>query len=250
MQTASFIEITEDHLLGGRVRLCQPAAGYRAAIDPVMLAATVAAGAGDRVLDLGCGVGAAALCLLSRLPEVRVTGVELQPELARLARLNAEANGRGGSFAVIEGSVAALPAGLGGFDHVMTNPPFHQAERGTAPSGSIKATANVEGEVDLVQWLKAAVRMLRPKGQLAIIHRADRLADLLAALRGRGVGAIRILPLWPRVGRPAGRVIVLARKGSRAPLDLLPGLVLHGDDGGYTEAAEAVLRSAQGLAGP
>ncbi len=250
MQTASCFDVTEDLLLGGRVSLRQPASGYRAAIDPVMLAAAMAAKAGESVLDLGCGVGAAALCLLARLPELRVTGLELQPELAELARHNAEANGRTGGFVVVEGSVAAPPAGLGGFDHVMTNPPFLRPESGTSPPAAIKAVANVEGEVDLGRWIKAAVKLLKPKGRLAVIHRADRLADLLDALKGRGVGAIQVLPLWPKPERPAGRVIVLARKGARAPLEILPGLVLHRDDGGFTEAAEAVLRGARALGGP
>ena len=247
MPPTSLFRVTEDRLLGGRVGLRQPAEGYRAAIDPVMLAAAVAAAPGDRVLDLGCGVGAAALCLLERLPGLRATGLEVQPELAELARHNAGINGRAESFQVMEGSVAALASGLGGFDHVMTNPPFHRAGRGSPPPGAIKAIANVEGEVDLASWLKAAVALLRPKGWLTVIHRADRLADLVAALTGTGGGAVRILPLWPKPGRPAGRVIVSARKGSRAPSELLPGLVLHRDDGGYTEAAQAVLRDGGAL---
>lgn len=250
MPKSSVFDVTEDLLLGGRLRLCQPAGGYRAAIDPVMLAAAVSPEPGASVLDLGCGVGAAALCLLARLPKSRVTGLEIQPGLAELARRNAQANGRAESFRVVEGSVAAPPLDLGGFDHVMTNPPFHRPERGTVPPVAIKAAANVEGEADLALWLKAAVKLLKPKGRLAVIHRADRLADLLAALEGRGVGAIRIVPLWPKPGRPAGRVILLARKGSRAPLEILPGLVLHRDTGGFTEAAEAVLRGAQALGCP
>jgi tRNA1(Val) A37 N6-methylase TrmN6 len=136
---------------------------------------------------------------------------------------------------------------LGGFDHVMTNPPFTPSGRGTRPPGEIKATANMEGEVDLSGWIKAAAKLLNPKGRLVVIHRADRLADLLAAMTGRGLGGIRILPLWPKSGRPAGRVIVSARNGSRRALELLPGLVLHGEDGGHTQAAEAVLRHGESL---
>jgi tRNA1(Val) A37 N6-methylase TrmN6 len=105
----------------------------------------------------------------------------------------------------------------------------------------------MEGEVDLAGWIKAAAKLLNPKGRLVIIHRADRLADLLAALKGRGLGGIRILPLWPKQGRPASRVIVSVRKGSRRGLDLLPGLVLHRPDGGHTAEAEAVLRHCKAL---
>lgn len=248
---------TEDRLLGGRVRLRQPRDGYRAAIDPVLLAALVPAVAGERVLDLGCGAGAAALCLLSRVPGIQVTGLELQPALADLARGNAALSGWAERFHVIEGSVLAAPPEVtaDGFDHVMTNPPYLEAGKANAPPGPSKAAANVEGEGGLAGWMKAAVKLLRPKGRLAVVHRADRLADLLAALRGRGVGELRIHPLWPKPGRSAGRVLLSARKGVRTPLELCPGLVLHCDDGSYTEAAERVLRcgeafTAQGCSVP
>jgi tRNA1(Val) A37 N6-methylase TrmN6 len=246
---AGTISITEDRLLGGRVALRQPAEGYRAAIDPVLLAAAVRATAGDRVLDLGCGVGSAALCLLARVPDLRVTGLELQPRLAEIARENAVLNGVADRLHIEEGSVLAPPPTLAGqaFDHVMTNPPFLEGGKVRVPPMASKATANVEGEADLAAWIKAAVKFVKPKGRLVVIHRADRLGDLLAALEGRGVGEIRILPLWPKRGRPAGRVVVTARRAVRTPLDLLPGLVLHEDDGGYTAAAEAVLRGAEAL---
>jgi tRNA1(Val) A37 N6-methylase TrmN6 len=240
---------SDDRLLGGRVRLRQPLHGYRAAIDPVLLAAAVPAVEGDSVLDLGCGVGAAALCLLARLTGVRVTGLEVQPELAALARENAASNGFADRFTVVEGSLLAPPPLVqDGYDHVMTNPPFLAEGSGTRAPVLSKATANMEeGEVDLGAWIKAAAKLLRPKGRLALIHRADRLGEVLNALGRRGLGEVRVLPLWPRAGRPAGRVIVTARKGVRTPLELLPGLVLHGEGGAYTEAAEAVLRRAEGV---
>lgn len=250
MDPASTLSVSQDRLLGGRVLLTQPVDGYRAAIDPVMLAAAVPAEAGDRVLDLGCGVGAAALCLLARLPGLALTGLEIQSALAALARVNAGANGWTEDLSVYEGSVLAPPEAVlaGGYDHVMTNPPYLPAGRGTPPPGGIKATANVEAEADLGQWLKMAIRVLRPKGRLSLIQRADRLDAVLAGLARRGVGDIRVLPLWPKVGRPATRVIVSARKGAKGPFELLPGLVLHGDDGGYTEAAEDILRRGLALA--
>ncbi len=241
-------DLTEDRLLGGRVRLTQPADGYRAAIDPVLLAAAVEAAPGESVADLGCGVGAAALCLLARVPGVHVVGVEVQAVLADLARRNAEANGHGDDFVVVEASVAASVLPPGSFDHVMTNPPFQPAGRGTPPPTTVKARANVEGDVDLPGWIRAAARLLRPKGRLVVIHRPDRLGDLLAALAGRGLGAVRILPLWPAADRPASRVIVSARKGSKAPPELLPGLVLHRDGGGFSDTAETVLRGGAALA--
>jgi len=241
MQMQSTFPVSEDRLLGGRLRLSQPVEGYRVAIDPVMLAAAVPAGPGQLVLDLGCGVGAAGLCLLERKPDLMVTGLEIQPELAALARANAAANQRQDAFRVVVGALEDGPL-KPGFDHVMTNPPFDPPGRGTAPAGPIKAQANVEGRLDLAGWIKAACKLLVPGGRLTLIQRAERLDDILASLRGRGMGEVRVLPLWPKSGRPASRVIVTARKGSRARLELLPGLVLHREDGKYTEAAEAILR--------
>lgn len=242
--------VTEDGLIDGRVRLCQPAKGYRAAIDPVFLAAAVTAAPGESVLDLGCGVGAAGLCLLARLPLVRVTGLELQAGMAALARRNVLANGHAADqFRIVEGSALTPPPELagGGFAHVMTNPPFQPPGRGTAPPIGSKALAHVESAGDLSAWVKAAARLLAPKGRLWVIHRADRLGELLGAFVGRGLGEVRVLPLWPKAGRPANRVIVSARKGSRTPFSLLPGLVLHRDEGGYSPAAEAVLREAAAI---
>lgn len=236
------MEVTEDTLLGGRIRLCQPAHGYRAAIDPVFLAAAVPAQDAQVVLDVGVGVGAAALCVAARVPTCRVVGIEVQPALAALARENVQFNGLQGRVEVLTGNLAAPPPRLapGSYHHVMTNPPFLAADQASAPPNASKATANVEGEADLQQWIRFCVNMLRPKGTLTIIHRADRLDDLLAALRGK-VGEISLFPLWPKDGRAAKRVILRARKGVASPLEILPGLVLHEDDGNYTAAARDVL---------
>ena len=246
MSGAALEEITEDRLLDDRVRLRQPAAGYRAAIDPVFLAAAVPDKAG-RVLDLGCGVGTAALCLLARLPEARATGLELQPHLAALARDNAALNGWSERFNVVEGDLATsglLPEG--GFDEVICNPPHHKAEMTAAPEAA-KAKATHEESASLDDWVSAALRQARPKGAVTFIHRADRLGDLLAALAGRAGGTV-VFPLWPKAGAPARRVLLRAIKGSRAPLTLAAGLVLHEDDGRFTAAAEEVLRGGAGLA--
>ncbi|MBI5165851.1 MAG: methyltransferase [Magnetospirillum sp.] len=236
-----------DRFLGGRVAIRQPVDGFRAGGDAMLLAAAVAAKAGESVLDLGCGVGTAGLCLLARLPEVRVVGLELQPELAALARANVLDNGAEGKFAVVEGDLAAPPDFGRGFDHVMTNPPWWVPGTTRAPRTDIKAVAHVEGEIDLSAWLKAALKLLKGKGRLTVIHRADRLGDLLAAIDGLDLGAVRVLPLWPKPGRAAIRVVVTARKGMRSPLELLPGLILHHADGRYTAAADAVLREAGAL---
>lgn len=246
---------TEDRLLNGRVRLRQPASGYRVAIDPVLLAAAVPARASSpdgptRVLDLGCGVGAAALCVLARLPDATVTGLELQGELAALARDNAALNGWSDRFTVVEGDIAGGAGRAGrdggdGFDEVLCNPPHQPAHMVAAPDPA-KALATREAERSLGDWVDAALARLKPRGWATFLHRADRLDALLAALAGRAGGAI-VFPLWPKPGRAARRVLVRARKGARAPLTLSAGLVLHAEDGEFTAAAQRVLRDGAGL---
>ena len=235
-----------DRLLGGRVRLRQPAEGYRVAVDPVFLAAAVPARAGSRVMDLGCGVGAAALCLLARVPEAEVTGWEIQEDLAALARENGRLNGRDRRLRVVLGDISERGGVASGTcDEVMCNPPHQPAAAPAAPDPA-KARATHEGGTALADWIEAALFHARAKGGITLIHRADRLDDLLAAFRGRA-GGIVIFPLWPGQGRPAKRVILRAVKGSKAPLRLAAGLTLHRDDGTFTPEAEAVLRDGEGL---
>ena len=236
--------VSEDAVLGGRVRLFQPVSGYRAAIDPVLLAASIQAGGNEQVLDVGCGVGAVALCLAARLKDVRVYGIEVQRELIRLALQNIAANEMRGRVDLMGGDLLSPPPRLvpGGFDHVMANPPFEAAETGNAPPDESKAVASVEGEARLADWVSFCVRMVRHKGSVTFIHRADRLDELLVAMRD-GLGELAVFPLWPgNAGKAAKRVLVRGRKGVAAPLRILPGLVLHGEDGAYTFEADAVLR--------
>lgn len=238
--------LTQDQLLGGKVTLAQPADGYRAAIDPVFLAAAVSVRPGQRVLDVGCGVGAAALCLAARVAACRVVGMEFQPDLLALAWDNAASNGVDDRVHFIQGDLADPPAALvsGGFDHVMTNPPY--MDNGTLSPHEGKAAANHEADLPLSDWVRNCLALLAHKGTLTMVHRADRLDDILAALHGRA-GDIAVMPLWPKRGRPAKRVLVRARKGVRSPTQLLAGMVLHGDDGHYTPAAETVLRLGGGV---
>ena len=238
--------VTEDRLLGGRVLLRQPKVGYRAAIDPVLLAAALDPKPGAHVLDIGCGAGAAALCLLARRPDLAVTGIEIQPGLAALARENAALNGVSDRFRVIEGDIATLQPDAR-FDMAMSNPPFLPAGRGNAPPDASRALAHVEGEADLPAWARFAAKSLPHRGTLTLIHRADRLTELLAALDSARFGNVVIFPLWPRTETAAKRVLVRAAQGGKAPLVLSPGLLLHGVEGGFTPAAEAILRDAAAL---
>lgn len=232
-----------DTLLGGRVRLRQPREGYRVAIDSVLLAAAVPAGAGDSVLDIGCGVGAAALCLAARVAGCRVVGIEMQRELVRLASDNVTLNGCEGRVSVMVGDLLRPPPRLepGAFHHVMANPPFLAKEAGTPPPDPGRAAARIEGEADLAAWMRFALSMVRPRGSVTVIHRADRLEHLLSQLAGRA-GEIVIFPLWPGPQKAAKRVILHARKEVATPTRLLAGLTLHAADGRYSEAAETVLR--------
>src|SRR4029077_7369073 len=172
--------ITEDGILGGRILLRQPASGYRVGIDPVFLAAAVPSRTNGRVLDLGCGVGAAALCLAWRQPHLQLTGLEVQSGLARLARENAVANGVGPRMRILEGDLLRPPEELAarGFDIVLANPPFHAAGRASAPKDPGRATGHVEGEADLAAWIGCGLNLAAAGGMLVMIHKPERLHDI------------------------------------------------------------------------
>jgi len=250
---------TEDTLLGGRVRFRQAAAGYRAAIDPVLLAAAVPAAAGEHALDIGCGAGAAMLCLASRVEGVRIAGIERDRAQVRLAQHNAVANGFAQRIDAMIGDLTQPPLRLvaGAFDHVFLNPPYQAPGTGTPPPDPGRRAAHVAESASLDDWLSFALFMARPKGTVTVIFRADGLAALLKACApaaGAQLGGLKVCPLWPGPAdgqgpgaKPARRIIVQGRKGARGPLTLLPGLVLHGAGGAFTPEAEAVLREAQAL---
>ena len=239
---------SEDMLLGGQVRLRQPIQGYRAAIDPVLLAASIDATPGQCVLEAGAGHGAAAICLARRVPDCSVTGIEIQPDLVRLANDNARLNDLSGSVHVMIGDlVRPLPrVAAGGFDHVMANPPYLEAAHAGASPEAGRAAANIEGEAGLDVWLSFALRMVRPRGTVTLIHRADRLDDILVLLAGQA-GEVTVFPIWPKEARAAKRVIVRARKGIRTPMCLSAGLIMHEEDGTYTAAADEILRGGPNL---
>ncbi|WP_051341087.1 tRNA1(Val) (adenine(37)-N6)-methyltransferase [Azospirillum halopraeferens] len=239
---------TEDSLLGGRVRLVQPRHGYRAAVDPVLLAAATDARTGDRVLDVGTGTGAAALCLAARVPGARITALEKETDSAELARHNVALNGATGRVLVYAGDLLRPPPILapGSFDRVMMNPPYLRADAATHPPGAARAAAHVEGEARLADWIAFAAAMVRSRGHLTLIHRADRVDEIMALLHGR-FGGIVLFPVWPAPGEEARRILVAAQRGGRGPARLAAGLALHGGDGAFTPEAEAVLRDAAAL---
>lgn len=246
--------LTDDGMLGGRVRLWQPARGYRAGLDPVLLAAAAPARTGQSVLDLGAGVGAAFLCLMARVPGLDVTAIELQPDYAALAADNATRNGQ--TARIVTADLRALPGPVrqARFDQVIANPPYFGRDRGSASPDRGRDLA-LAGDTPLADWIDTASRRLAPKGWLTVIQKADRLPDLLAALHGR-LGSVRVRPVAGREGHRADRVLLWARKGGRAPFRLDPPLILHDGPGhlrdaeDYRPAIRAVLRDAAALDHP
>jgi tRNA1(Val) A37 N6-methylase TrmN6 len=240
--------ITENAVLDGRVRLLQPERGYRAGLDAALLAAACDAAEGARVLEAGCGVGAALLAAATRRPKVRFTGLERDPAAAALARRNVELNGLAERVEILDGDVAQRFPALdrAPFDAVLANPPFFddpQALRGPAPERRGAWMAD-DG---LAAWIGFLLKAAREGGTLTVIHRADRLADILALLAPKA-GSVQVRPIHPFADAPAKRVLVRAIKTGRAPLQLLPALVLHARDGGkHTAEVEAILRGQAGV---
>jgi len=238
-------QITADGFLGGRLCVSQPKHGYRAATDPVFLAASIVAKPGQSVLELGCGVGVAALCLASRIADLDIWGLEIQADYAALAGRNARTNRL--PLTVVTGDILELPQALKSqtFDHVIANPPYFRVGDGTRASDIGKETANREA-APLEAWLDVAARRVRPRGYVTFINRVDRLPDLLSGLAGR-LGSIEIKPIAPRFGRPAGRVLVRARKDGREKARLYAPLIVHQggeheiDGKSYSNDAESIL---------
>ena len=244
-------ELTKDAFLGGQLTLAQPMNGYRAGVDPVFLAASADASPGQSVLELGCGAGAASLCLGQRIKGLRLAGLERQPDYADLARRNAAHNKI--PLTVHTGDLASMPAALRDdmFDHVIMNPPYFRRDRGTASPDAGREGALGE-DTPLVIWLDQATRRLVPGGYLTLIQNAEWLPEVLTAMAHR-LGAAVVKPLCPRVGRPASLVIVQARKGARGAFRLSAPLILHegikheADRDHYTPEVSAILRTGAAL---
>lgn len=247
-------KITENEYLGGKVRIRQPASGYRAGVDPVLLASSIPAKSGQSVLELGTGVGTAALCLAARVSNLSLLGVEIQPEYAALARENGQLNGA--AFEVVDADLSALPDRVKQqrFDHVIANPPYFDRSAGHAASNAGRETAMGEG-TPLSDWLSVAAKRVAPKGYVTFIHRAERLADLLAHLPST-MGSVQVQPFMPRLGRDANLILVRARHSGRAPLRLHAPILLHAglthaeDAEDYTPEIKSVLRDVGALVMP
>jgi tRNA1(Val) A37 N6-methylase TrmN6 len=241
------IDVSDDAVLGGRLRLLQPRTGHRFGHDAILLAAAVRATAGERAVELGSGVGAAGLALATRIPGLSVSLVEIDPVLTALATENARRNGladrvgthcRDATAPAVEADLAAAS-----FDHALSNPPFNDPARHHGSSDPARRSAHIGA--DLRPWVATAARLLRPQGTLTLIYRADGLADVLNAL-AEDFGSIAVVPIFPKPNAGAIRVVVRAIKGSGGALTLCPGLLLN-EDGRPTQAAEAILREGAAL---
>ena len=235
------VVITRDHMLDGAVAIAQPKSGFRVGTDAVFLAASIGLNRG-RILDLGAGVGGVSLCLATRLSKVQITGVEIDPVLVALAQKNILTNGFEKRLRVLPVDIQAMPPVLGSsFDHVISNPPYHFAT-GTKPQNRRRALAHMGDGLTLDNWVKAAIWAAKPRGRISFICRADRSGELLNLFVNAGASETLQFPLWPRSMVPAGRVIIQVRKSVVGPGAILPGLVVHNDDGSFTDAASRIMK--------
>jgi tRNA1(Val) A37 N6-methylase TrmN6 len=232
-------ELTEGTLLGGRLRHAQPRQGHRTGLEPVLLAAAMAARPGQRVLEGGTGSGAALLCLAARIPGIIGLGLERDPAMAALARANIAANALPGL--AIETTDLTTWAADAPYDHAFANPPWHDEAATPSPHAGKDAARRATPEL-IAAWARSLAGALRPRGTLTLILGADHLATGLAALAEAGCGSPALFPFWPKPGRPARLVLLRAIRGGRGPARLLPGLTLHQPDGRFTPEADAILR--------
>ncbi len=243
--------ISHDFLQGGAVILKQPVDGYRAAVDAVLLAASVQIG-GQRdrkILDVGAAVPDAGLCVARRFDDALVTGVELQDDLFALFCRNIVENGFEGRVRALHGDIndRHLPLIAESFDQVISNPPYYAG--GTRPSNHSRATAHQEGSADLATWIAFCLKMVRQKGRITLVHRADHLDRIIGLLHGRA-GDMTVYPIWSKASADTPmRVIVSARKGVSSPLKMRRGLVLHDEAGLYLPEIDQLLRKPAQLPG-
>lgn len=240
-------DVSIDEFLGGRISLKQPKKGYRITSDSVFLAASIVPKKSDKILDVGAGSGAILSCLAARLGEdaksITMHGVELQDDLTTLARENGTdciTYFEGDIFKDIDGCEA------NSYHHVISNPPYYEKGKISASPYKTKAVAHGDDMADLGLWIERSMRMVRPKGYMTVVHRADRLNDIVAVMSEKA-GSIIIYPFYSKAGKDASRVIIRAQKDANGLLALKSGMIVHKSDGTYSDEAENILRHAHFL---
>lgn len=237
----------EIYVLNKRLKLLHSAVGFKTSMDSVLLGAACPVKTGEKILDMGCGVGGAGFSVMSRVDGVDLTGVEIQGEHAALAQQNAVING-------FEERAEFMTSDIRDFNrekefhHVICNPPYLEAGAHLRSPSEEKATAmgHDNAELNLKDWIDAAYLNLKSKGTFTIIYPADKCDKIILGM-GKRFGAIDVIPLWPKAGVNAKRVIVRATKDRRSPMTLHAGLTLHESDGEYTQAANKILRDNEAL---
>lgn len=244
------METVEVSFLNKTVPLLQPKDGFRTSFDSVMLACACPVKAGERVLDMGCGVGGASLCLLERVPDCFVDGIDIQQDYLDLAIQNAAKNKRDERTHYFYSDIKEhdVDSPDQRYDHIICNPPFMEngAHLVSPDEGKAIASGHLDGDMDVSIWVKAGLRLLRSGGSITFIHRADMMAEILNAF-GKSFGKVEIIPLWPKQGVASKRVIIRALKDRKSPLTMYQGLIVHNQDGSYSEKADQILRDAYSI---
>lgn len=244
----------EIYVLNKRLKLLHSEKGFKTSMDSVLLAAACRAKSGDHILDMGCGVGGAGLCVLTRVAGVKLSGVEIQEDHAKLARQNAEANDMQDLCTFVNADIREYREEKA-FNHIICNPPYLEAgahlrspskEKATAMGHSLKSPCPQAGGRDgkgssIKDWIDTAHFCLKSNGTFTMIHRADKIDKIILAM-GKRFGAVEIIPLWSKVGKNAKRVIIRAIKDRKSPANLHAGITLHNDGGEYSDVAERILR--------
>lgn len=242
------VATTLDEIYGKRVKLYQPAKGFRVCVDTILLSASIDAQPNNKVLDVGAGVGGATLALAARCPDIFVHGIELLRENVVLATENIKMNAMQGRVEILCGTLTTPPPRLaaGTYDHIMTNPPYYDGCSTRSSEITQKQLAHEMNDTEFKNWLQFCLMMLKTEGYITFIYPAHYLHKILGHLSGK-MGNITIYPIWPKRNTPAKRVIIKGQKGSSAPSKILPGLTLHQVNGGYTQEAEEILRYGKGI---
>lgn len=239
-------DYSEDYLLDKRVKIFQPLNGYRASTDAVILSSLISkVKANDKVLDVGSGTGAIALCIASRFKDegLEIKGIELQADLARLANQSAKANDFA-NVSFINANIYEQPLPFCSFNHVISNPPYTDHDM-PSPNAS-KALAHNHRDFNLQDWIKFCIKMIKPQGYFYMINRAEAIDEILAAIHSK-LGKIVVIPLYSKPEQNAKRVMICAQKDSKAPSTIHPGLVVHKEDGTYSGTAHKILRQGLGF---